>query len=107
MLVHGLQQQVVGLPAGLVLNHADLLSDDPLLLLHALLGEIGNGDKGQQGFQVFPELVGTLKVVPGDGSTGEGIGGSAGGGEGLQGIAPVRGVKHLVLQIVGDAHGGV
>ena len=52
-MIQGLHHPGVELPVGVVLDHADLLADDALLLGHALLGEIGDGDEGQQDLQIF------------------------------------------------------
>ena len=57
VLVQGPQHPGVDLPVGVVLDHADLLTDDALLLGNALVGEIGNGHKGQQDPQVFLKML--------------------------------------------------
>jgi hypothetical protein len=46
--VQGLHHPGVELPVGVVLDHADLLADDALLLGHALRREVGRGDEGEQ-----------------------------------------------------------
>ena len=46
--VQCLQHAGIDLPVGVVLDHADLLGDDALLLGDALLRKIGNGYEGQQ-----------------------------------------------------------
>ena len=42
-MIHGPQHPGVDLPVGVVLDHADLLTDDALLLGNTLIGEIENG----------------------------------------------------------------
>lgn len=69
-----LHQAVEHLVLRVVLHHADLLSDDALLLVHALLGEVGDGHKGQEDFQVIIELLRALEEIAGDGRAGEGVG---------------------------------
>ena len=102
MLIQGAQQIDEHRPVGVVLDHADLLADDPPLLLHALPGEIGDGDEGEQGPQIFLEMLGGLKIVAGDGVAGEGVGRGSVGCQLLKGVA-LPGVEHLVLQIVGHS----
>ena len=96
----------VDLPVGVVLHHADLLTDDALLLSHALLGEIGNGHKGQQNFKVFLKVVGGVEIIAGHGVGGKRVGLRAVLRQLLEGVA-LLGVEHLVLQIVGDARRSV
>ena len=106
LLVQGLHHPGVELPVRVVLDHADLLADDALLLGHALLGEIGDGDEGQQDLQVLLKVLRGVEVVAGHGVGGEGVGLRAVLGQLLEGVA-LLGVEHLVLQIVGDARRGV
>ena len=40
-------------PAGIVVIHADLLSDDALFLCHALRREVGGLDEGEEDVQRF------------------------------------------------------
>ena len=106
VLIQALHQVGVDPPVGVVLRHADLLGDDALLLLHALIREVGHGHKAEQQAEVFIEVLRTLHVVGGDGVAGEGVVIGAVFGELLEHV-PLLGVKHLVLQVVGDAGGGV
>ena len=106
VLIQPLHQVGEHLPVRVVLDHADLLADDPLLLVHALLGEVGDGDEGEEGLQVLLKLLGALEVVPGDGVAGKGVGGGPVGRQLLEGVA-LPGVEHLVLQVVGHPGGGV
>ena len=87
MLIQGAQQIDEHRPVGVVLDHADLLADDPPLLLHALPGEIGDRDEGEQGPQIFLEMLGGLKIVAGDGVAGEGVGRGSVGCQLLKGVA--------------------
>ena len=84
-------------PGGVVFYHLNLLPDDALLLVHALLGEIALRDKGEQGAQVLLEPLGAVKIVSRHGRRREGVGRGAVGGEFLQGVA-LLGVEHLVFQ---------
>ena len=104
--VQGLHHLAVYLPLGVVLDHADLLGDDALFLFHALVGEIRHGHEGQQNPQIFIKMLGAVEIIGGDGVAGEGVGLGPALGQLLHGAA-VRRVEHLVLQIVGDAGGGV
>ena len=104
--VEGPEHPGVDLPVGVVLDHADLLGDDALLLGDALVRKVGNGDKGQEDLQVFVKVAGGIEVVAGHGVGGKGVGLRAVFGQFLEGVA-LLGVEHLVLQIVGDAGGGV
>ena len=104
--IEGGEQVGEHLPLRVVLDHLDLLADDALLLVHALRGEPGDGDKGEEDAQVLLEFLGALEVIAGNGRAGEGIGGSAVGGQVLKGVT-VLGVKHLVFQEVGYAGGSV
>ena len=103
-LVEGPEHPDVNLPVGVVLDHPDLLADDTLFLGHALLGEPGDGDEGQQNLQVLIEMVRGIKVVPGHGVGGKGVGLRAVFRQLLEGVA-LLGVEHLVLQVVGDTGG--
>ena len=95
-----LHQAVKHLVVRIVLHHADLLADDPLLLVHALLGKPGNGHEGEENFQVVAEFLRAFKIVAGEGRAGESVGGSPVGRQILEGVA-VLGIEHLVLQEVG------
>ena len=106
MLIQGAQQVDEHLPVGVVLDHADLLADDPTLLFHALPGEIGDGDEGEQGPKVLLKMLRGLKIVAGDGVAGEGVGGGPVGRQLLERVA-LSGVEHFVLQVVGHSGGGV
>ena len=106
MLIQSAQQVDEHLPVGVVLDHADLLADDPPLLLHALLGEIGDGDEGEQGPKILLKMFCGLKIVAGDGVAGEGVGRGPVGRQLLKGVA-LLGVEHLVLQIVGHSGRGI
>ena len=106
LLIQTFHQVGVDLPVRCVLHHADLLADDALLLLHALVGEIGDGDELEQDLQVLIEVLGAVEIVGGDGVAGKGVGLGAVLRQDLEGVA-VLGVKHFVLQIVGDARRGV
>ena len=105
-VVQRLHQPLVHLPFRIVLDHVDLLGNDALLLLHALLGEVGHGHEGQQNLQILVEFLRGVEVVAGDGVGRKGVGLRAVFRQLLQGVARL-GVEHLVLQIVGDAGGGV
>ena len=87
-------------------SHADLLADDALLLVHALLGEVGDGDKVQQNTEIVIEVLRGLKIVGSHGVAGEGVLHRAVFRQLLEGVALLR-VEHLVLQVVGDPGGGV
>ena len=100
--VERLQHPGIDLPVGVVLDHTDLLSDDALLLGHALLREIGNRHKGQQDFQILLKVVGRIEIVTGHGVCREGVGFRAVLGQFLQGVALLC-IEHLVFQIVSDA----
>ena len=106
VLIQGLHHPGIDLPVGVVLDHADLLADDALLLGNALLGKIGDGHEGQQNLQILLKMVGGVEVVAGHGVGGEGVGLRTVLRQFLKGVA-LLGVEHLVLQIVGDARRGV
>ena len=74
--------------------------------MDALVGEIRNGYKGEQDAQILLKMLGGIEIVAGDGVGGKGIRLGAVFGQLLQGVA-VLGIKHLVLQIMGDAGGGI
>ena len=46
LVVQGLHEALIHLPLRVILDHADLLADDALLLFHTFIGEIGDGHKG-------------------------------------------------------------
>ncbi len=114
---HGVPDGVAGIEAfhqvqvyhkaGVVLNHAYFLADYALLLFHALRREIGDGNKAQKGAQIIVKALGTLKIIGGHGVAGKSVGLGPVGGEHGQGVVPVRGVKHLVLEKVGHSGRGV
>ena len=104
--VQGLHHLAVDLPLGVVLDHADLLGDDALLLLHAFIGEVGDGHEGQQNPEIVIKMLGAVEIVGGNGVAGVGVGLGPAPGQVLHGAA-VGGVEHLVLQIVGDAGRGI
>ena len=106
VVIQPLHQLLIALPLGIVLDHADLLPDDALLLLHRLVGKIGYGDEGQQNLQVLIELLRGAEIVTGNGVGGKGIWLRAVFCQLLQRVA-LGGVEHLVLQIMGDARRGV
>ena len=106
VVVEPLQHGEEHLVLRVVLDHADLLADDALLLVHALLGEVGDGDKGEENLQVLIEFLRALEVVARDGRAGEGVGAGPVGRQVLEGVA-VLGVEHLVLQEVGHPRRGV
>ena len=74
VLIQHTHEPVVDDIAGVVLDHAYLLSDDALLLLHGLVGEVGGGDKLQQHAQVFLKARGAVKIIGGHAAGGEGVG---------------------------------
>ena len=84
-------------PGGVIFDHLDLLPNDALLLIHALLGEIALRDEGEQGAQVLFKPLGAVEIVGRHGRRREGVGRGAVGGELLQGVA-LLGVEHLVFQ---------
>ena len=106
VVIQALHELLIALPLGVILDHADLLADDALLLLHRPVGEIGHRYEGQQDLQILIELLGGAEIVAGDGVGGEGVGLGTVFRQLLQGVA-LGGVEHLMLQIVGDAGGGI
>ena len=106
IFIQRLHQALVALPLGVILDHADLLPDDALLLLHRLFGEVGNGHEGEKDLQILIELLRGGEIVAGDGVGSEGVRLSTVGGQHLQGVA-LLGVEHLMLEVVGDACRGV
>ena len=100
--VEGLHHPGVDLPVRVILNHPDLLADDALLLGHALLGKIRNGDEGEQDLQILGKVRRGIEVVARHGVGGKGIGLRAVFSQFLQGVA-FLGIEHLVFEIVGDA----
>ena len=101
VVIQALHQLLIALPFRVILDHADLLTDDALLLLHRLVGKVGNGHKGQQDLQVLIELFGRAEIVAGNGVGGKGVGLRAVFRQLLQGVA-LGGIKHFMLQIVGE-----
>ncbi len=89
-------------PVGIILNHPDFLRDNALLLFNALVRKIWDRDKGQQNFQIFLKLLRGVEVIPRHGVGGKRVGLRPVFRQILKRIA-LLGVKHLVLQIVGDA----
>ena len=89
-------------PLGIVLAHPDLLPDDPLLLFHRLLGEIGRLDKIEQDFQGFLEAVGTGKQIRRTVETGVGVGRRPGFGITGKGVAVLT-LEQLVFEIMGES----
>ena len=73
VLIQRSEHPGVDLPVGVVLDHADLLTDDPLLLGNALIREIRNGHEGQQDPQILLEMLGRVKVIGRHGVGGKGI----------------------------------
>ena len=53
IVIHGLQQIEQHSPGGIILDHADLLTDNALFLVHACLGKVRLLYKGQQDTQGF------------------------------------------------------
>ena len=104
--VQGLQHPLIDLPLRVVLDHADLLSNNALLLGHALVSEVRHRHKGQQLPQILVKVLRAVEVVGRHGVAGKGIGLGAVFGHLLHGVS-VGGVEHLVLQIVGDARRGI
>ena len=74
MSIQPLQHTIKNLRIGFIVPHADLLADDPLLFIHALLGVIRNRNKRQQDSQIFLKLLHPFKIVAGDGGGGKRIG---------------------------------
>ena len=107
VLIQHTHEPVVDDIAGVVLDHAYLLPDDALLLLHGLVGEVGGGHELQQHTQVFLKARGTVKVICGHAAGGEGVGLGAVGGENAEGVVPVGHIKHLVLEEVSYARGSI
>ena len=102
--VQGLQHPLIDLPLRVVLDHADLLSNNALLLGHALVGEVRHRHKGQQLPQILVKMLRAVEVIGGRRVGGEGVRLRAVLAQNLQSVA-VLGVEHLVLQIVRDARG--
>ena len=94
--VEGLEELLVDLPVGVILHHADLLGDDAPLLVHAFLGEVGDGDKAEEDLQVLLKVLRAVEVVARQGAGGEGVGLGPVFRQVLHGAA-VLGVEHLVL----------
>ena len=61
--VQGLQHPLIDLPLRVILDHADLLSDNALLLGHALVGEVRHRHKGQQLPQILVKMLRAVEVV--------------------------------------------
>ncbi|MPM78071.1 hypothetical protein SDC9_125081 [bioreactor metagenome] len=91
----------IDLPVRVVLNHPDFLRDNALLLFNALVRKIGDRDKGQQNFQVFLKLLRGVEIIPRHGVGGKRVGLRPVFRQILKRVA-FLGVKHLVLQIMGD-----
>ena len=105
-VVQALEQVGVDPPVGRILHHADLLTDDAALLVHALLREVGDGDEREQDLQILLKVLRAVEVIGGRRVGGEGVRLRAVLAQLLQGVA-VLGVEHLVLQIVRDASGRI
>ena len=103
MRVQDLHQPVIAHGAGAVLVHADLLSDNALLLAYALLGIVRGGYVVQQRVEVNIKIIRTGEVIGGHSAAGVGVGRGAAGGELGENIAAVGHVEHFVLQKMGDA----
>ena len=93
--------------AGAVLAHADLLTDDALLLGDALLGIVRRGNVGEQQPEIFHEVFRTREIIRRVAGAGEGVGARAERGEVRKDVASVRHIKHLVLEEMGDARGRI
>ena len=89
---------------GLVLAHTDLLTDDALLLLHRLLGEVGVLHELQQNLQAGQDILGGVEHIGGAVKGGVGVGAGAGLRKLTEGVALLA-LEQLVLQVVGDALG--
>ena len=107
VVVQQLHQLDVYLKSRGILRLPDLLTDDALFLLHALLREVGGGDELQEHLQVLLKVAGAFKVIDRHAGGGEGVGIGTVGGEDLQRVVSLGHVEHLVFQIVGDAGGSV
>ena len=81
--------------------HADLLIDDPPLLFHAFLREIGCSHKFQQQLQRCLKIIGTGKIIGRHVVAGKGIDVGAQLCQ-LCGHVPPRQIEHFVFQIVGN-----
>lgn len=106
LLIERAEQVEVHLPVGVIVIHADLLSDDALFLGNRSLGEIGLGDKLQQDAQALLKMVGAGEEIGSLVKGGIGIGVGAGLGILGEGIA-VLAVEHLVFQIMAMPSGTV
>ena len=62
-VVEATQQILIYLPVRVVIVHADLLSDNALLLMDALGSKVGRRDEAEQHPQMLWESVGAGKVV--------------------------------------------
>ncbi len=101
-LIQRFQQIEHSPPVGTVVIHPDLLTDDPLLLLHCLLGEIGMGHQFHQHLHGLTEVVGAAEQIgsPVEGGISVGAGACLGVfGESVS----ILGFEHLVFQKMGDS----
>ena len=101
MGIHGLQQLIVDHVFRVILAHADFLGNNPLLLGHTLPSEVGHGNETQQGTQVLLKPLGALEKIASNVGGSECVVHRTVGRQNLQ-CAPVLGVKHLVLQKMGN-----
>ena len=104
--VQALEQPFIDLPVGRIFDHADLLSDDAALLLHAFVRKVRDGNEGEQEAEVFLKMLGAVEIIGGHGVAGKGVRLRAVLTQFKQRVA-VLGVEHLVLKIVCDAGRGI
>ena len=100
------QQTDIHLEIRAVFNHSDFLTDDAPFLIDALFREVGSGNKMEQHFQIFLKALGAFKIVCGHIRRSERIGLGAVGSQHIHGVA-LRQVEHFMLQIMGNACGGI
>ena len=96
------QKICINLPVGIVLNHADFLADDPLLLGHALFCKIWHRNKREQNAQTLLKMFRSSKIIAGDRVAGKSVRLSPQLGQLLQRVAVFR-VEHFMLKIMGHA----
>ena len=90
------------LPAGRVLHHAYLLTDDAALFLHVFIRKIRREHEFEQNLQILLEPVGAGEVIRRHRVAGEGIRARARAGELLECVA-VLVLEHFVLEEVRHA----